>query len=106
MRHEPVPSPLFLEYRARLVQRLLPGSLAVVNASNIPSTNADGTTMPNSNSDVSCLKEVKFRDLRLINRAKIKYPLHNYRQFARLMHERRLVKSERGIELILRLKCL
>lgn len=59
MRHEAIPSTLFRENRARLKARLLPGSLAVVNANDIPPTNADGTRIPIPNSDLFYLTGIE-----------------------------------------------
>ncbi len=59
MRHENIPSALFTENRARLKERLPAGSLAIVNASDIPPTNADGTTIPTPNSDLFYLSGIE-----------------------------------------------
>ena len=59
MRHENIPSALFTENRARLKARLPAGSLAVVNANDIPPTNADGTTIPIPNSDLFYLSGIE-----------------------------------------------
>ena len=52
MRHTPLPSELFINNRHRLTERLPPGSLAVLNSNDIPSTNADGTLRLVQNSDL------------------------------------------------------
>ncbi len=59
MRHENIPSALFTENRARLKARLPAGSLAIVNANDIPPTNADGTTIPIPNSDLFYLSGIE-----------------------------------------------
>ena len=59
MRHETIPATLFTENRARLKSRLLPGSLAVVNANDIPPTNADGSRIPIPNSDLFYLTGIE-----------------------------------------------
>ena len=43
VRAEPIDQQLFIENRRRLQDRLLPNSLAAVNANDVPATNADGT---------------------------------------------------------------
>ena len=43
MRHEPIDPSLFVQNRERLKAKLLPKSLVVVNANDVPSTNADGS---------------------------------------------------------------
>jgi len=52
MRHAAIDPALFIENRARLRQLLLPGSLAIVNANDIPPTNSDGTRRLVANSDL------------------------------------------------------
>lgn len=59
MRHENIPSALFTENRARLKERLPSGSLAVINANDIPPTNADGSTIPIPNSDLFYLSGIE-----------------------------------------------
>jgi len=59
MRHQTIPSTLFTENRARLRERLSSSSLAVVNANDIPPTNADGTTIPVPNSDLFYLSGIE-----------------------------------------------
>ena len=66
MRHEAIPATLFIENRARLKSRLLPGSLAVVNANDIPPTNADGTRMPIPNSDLFYLTGIEQEETMLL----------------------------------------
>ena len=66
MRHEAIPSTLLIENRARLKSRLLPGSLAVVNANDIPPTNADGTRMPIPNSDLFYLTGIEQEETMLL----------------------------------------
>jgi Xaa-Pro aminopeptidase len=52
MRHQPIDSSLFVHNRSRLVQKLLPKSLAVFNANDIMPTNADGTMAFVQNADL------------------------------------------------------
>lgn len=59
MRHEPIPSALFSENRARLKERLPASSLAIVNANDIPPTNADGSLTPTPNSDLFYLSGIE-----------------------------------------------
>ena len=66
MRHETIPSTLFTENRARLRERLPAGSLAVVNANDIPPTNADGSTIPIPNSDLFYLSGIEQEESILI----------------------------------------
>ena len=58
MRHAAIDSALFVENRARLRQLLLPGSLAILNANDIPPTNSDGTRRLVANSDLFYLTGV------------------------------------------------
>src|SRR5215831_5205399 len=59
MRYEPIPSNLFIDNRARLAKLLPPNSLAVVNANDVPPTNADGTACVIPNSDLFYLTGVE-----------------------------------------------
>ena len=59
MRHAPIAPELFIENRRRLRALLPPGSLAIVNANDIPPTNADGSLMPVANSDLFYLTGVE-----------------------------------------------
>jgi Xaa-Pro aminopeptidase len=59
MRHEPIPSTLFVQNRAALGQKMLPSSLAILNANDIPPTNADGSTIPVPNSDLFYLSGIE-----------------------------------------------
>jgi len=59
MRHAPIDPALFIQNRARLRTLLLPGSLVVVNANDIPATNSDGTTRLTPNSDLFYLSGVE-----------------------------------------------
>jgi Xaa-Pro aminopeptidase len=58
MRHAPIPSSLFSENRDRLRALLPEKSLVIVNAADIPPTNADGTTIPVPASDLFYLSGV------------------------------------------------
>jgi Xaa-Pro aminopeptidase len=59
MRYEPIPSNLFSENRARLAKLLPSNSLAVVNANDVPPTNADGTACLIPSSDLFYLTGVE-----------------------------------------------
>jgi Xaa-Pro aminopeptidase len=52
MRHAPIDPGLFVENRARLARLLRPNALAVVNANDVPPTNADGSLVIVPNSDL------------------------------------------------------
>ncbi len=58
MRHDPISSKLFFENRARVASLLLPNSLAVLNANDVPPTNADGSLRLVQNSDLFYLTGV------------------------------------------------
>ena len=187
MRHAPINSKLFAANRKRVMGRLEPNSLALVNANDVLPTNADGTLVMQPNADlfyltgieqeesilllapdafdekhreilflrepnehlkiweghkhgkeeatkISGIKEVRWlsefdtifrmlmceaehvylnsnehkravievgtRDARFIRDCQAKYPLHDYRRLARIMHEIRPVKSKYEVELI------
>ncbi len=59
MRYAPPDSKLFIANRERLKKLLLPTSLAIVNANDVPPTNADGTTAMPPNSDLFYLTGVE-----------------------------------------------
>src|SRR6185369_9186221 len=59
MRYPPINTELFLTNRERLKKRLLPNSLAVINANDIPPTNADGSLAMPPNSDLFYLTGVE-----------------------------------------------
>lgn len=59
MRHAPIDPALFVSNRARLRSLLLPGSLVVVNANDVPQTNSDGTLRIVPNSDLFWLTGVE-----------------------------------------------
>jgi Xaa-Pro aminopeptidase len=187
MRHKLIDPRLFVENRQRLAALLPPHSLAVLNANDVPPTNADGTTTLPANSDLFYLSgvaqeqsilllypdaddekhreilflretseelaiweghkltkeearaqtgirevlwlsefprlfhrlmcecdhvylntnehkravvEVESRDARFIAEVQRKYPLHEYRRLAPLLHALRVVKSDIELELI------
>jgi len=52
MKPVPIPAELFIANRVRLTQRLLPRSLAVLNANDVMPTNADGTMGHHPNADL------------------------------------------------------
>ena len=54
----------------------------------------------NSNENGRADSEVESRDLRFIRQTQARYPLHEYRRLARLMHPLRLVKSNAEVDLI------
>src|SRR5688572_15827913 len=58
MKHAPIPSSLFKNNRDRLRGMLPERSLVIVNANDIPPTNADGTMTPVANSDLFYLTGV------------------------------------------------
>jgi Xaa-Pro aminopeptidase len=66
MRYAPIDSELFVENRARLRLLLPPRSLAVVNANDIPPTNADGTLGFVQNSDLFYLTGVEQEETILV----------------------------------------
>ncbi|MBP6783833.1 MAG: aminopeptidase P N-terminal domain-containing protein, partial [Verrucomicrobiales bacterium] len=66
MRHEIIPSSLFTENRKRLKEHLPPCSLAVINANDIPPTNADGSTIPTPNSDLFYLSGIEQEESLLV----------------------------------------
>jgi len=59
MRHQPIDPELFIENRRRLVELLVPYSLAVVNANDVLPVNADGTLLMQPNSDLFYLTGVE-----------------------------------------------
>lgn len=59
MRHTPIDPNLFSENRARLAAKLLPNSVAIVNANDIPPTNADGSLVMVPNSDLFYLSGIE-----------------------------------------------
>ncbi len=59
MRHDPIDSQLFVSNRERLKRQLLPNSLAIINANDIPPTNADGSLALPTNSDLFYLTGVE-----------------------------------------------
>jgi Xaa-Pro aminopeptidase len=59
MRHQSIDPDLFIENRQRLKELLLPNSLAVVNANDVPPTNADGSLMMQPNSDLFYLSGIE-----------------------------------------------
>jgi len=58
MRYGPINPTLFIHNRARLAKLLLPNSLVVVNANDIPPTNADGSLRLRQNADLFYLTGV------------------------------------------------
>ncbi|MDB6136041.1 MAG: aminopeptidase family protein [Verrucomicrobiales bacterium] len=66
MRHAPISSKLFVENRQRLRALLPPKSVAILNANDIPPTNADGTMTGVPNSDFFYLSGVEQEDSILV----------------------------------------
>ena len=66
MRHAPIPPELFTENRNRLCALLPPGALVIVNANDIPPTNADGSMVGVPNSDLFYLTGVEQEESILI----------------------------------------
>ncbi|HUF63458.1 MAG TPA: aminopeptidase P N-terminal domain-containing protein [Verrucomicrobiales bacterium] len=58
MKYSPIDPHLFVENRKRLAAKLLPNSLAILNANDVPPTNADGTTRFRQNSDLFYLSGI------------------------------------------------
>lgn len=83
MRHAPIPTSLFVENRARLVQRLLPNSVAIVNANDILPTNADGTLRLVPNSDLFYLTGVQQEETVLVLYPQADDPKHREMLFLR-----------------------
>lgn len=59
MRHNPIDSKLFITNRERLKKLLLPNSLVVVNANDVPPTNADGSMAMPANADLFYLSGIE-----------------------------------------------
>ena len=59
MRHTSIDPQLFVSNRERLARRLLPNSLAAVNANDVPPTNADGSLLMVPNSDLFYLTGIE-----------------------------------------------
>lgn len=59
MRHTQIDPQLFTENRAKLAASLQPNSIAIVNANDIPPTNADGTLVMVPNSDLFYLSGIE-----------------------------------------------
>lgn len=59
MRHDPIEPKLFIANRERLKEPLLPNSLVIVNANDIPPTNADGCLAMPPNSDLFFLSGIQ-----------------------------------------------
>lgn len=52
MRYEPIPRDLYIQNRKNLSERLLPGSLALLNSNDLMPSNADGTMKFRQNNDL------------------------------------------------------
>jgi len=59
MRYQPIDPKMFSEHRANLARLLLPNSLVLLNANDIPPTNADGTMAMRPSSDLFYLTGVE-----------------------------------------------
>ncbi len=66
MRHRTIDPKLFVTNRQRLKSLLLPNSLAVINANDIPQTNADGSLIMTPNSDLFYLTGVEQEQTMLV----------------------------------------
>jgi Xaa-Pro aminopeptidase len=58
MRYRPIPSQLFVHNRKNLARLMMPNSLAILNANDIPPTNSDGSLRLRQNSDLFYLTGV------------------------------------------------
>ena len=58
MKYLPISSNLFVKNRAKLAERMMPGSLAIFNANDILPSNADGTMAFRQNNDLFYLSGV------------------------------------------------
>jgi len=58
MRYRPIPSQLFVHNRKNLARLMMPNSLAILNANDIPLTNSDGSLRLRQNSDLFYLTGV------------------------------------------------
>ncbi len=59
MRHDPISPALFVENRQRLAAQLAPHSVAIINANDIPPTNADGSLVLVPNTDLFYLSGIE-----------------------------------------------
>ncbi|CAN5902507.1 aminopeptidase P family protein [soil metagenome] len=66
MRHQPIPAALFAKNRKALGEKMLPASLAILNANDIPPTNADGSTIPVPNADLFYLSGIEQEETILV----------------------------------------
>ena len=66
MRHDPLPTSLFNENRARLAKLLPPRSVAIVNSNDILPTNADVSLLMRANSDLFYLTGVEQEETILV----------------------------------------
>lgn len=83
MRPAPIPASLFAENRARLAKRLVPNSIAFVNANDIPPTNADGSLRLVPNSDLFYLTGVQQEESLLVLYPDAEDPKHREMLFLR-----------------------
>src|SRR5580693_2812720 len=87
MKAVPLPSALFTLNRERLVKRLLPRALAVLNANDIMPTNADGTMGHLQNADLFYLTGVHQEETTLLLAADAFDPNTRELLFVRLSNE-------------------
>jgi len=87
MRHAPIDSKLFTENRERLKKLLPPKSLAIVNANDIPPTNADGSLMMQPNSDLFYLTGIEQEESILLLAPDAHEPKHREILFVREPNE-------------------
>ncbi len=87
MRHAPIDSQVFTANRERLKKLLPPRSLAIVNANDIPPTNADGTLMMQPNSDLFYLTGIEQEESILLLAPDAHEPKHREILFVREPNE-------------------
>jgi Xaa-Pro aminopeptidase len=87
MRHAPIDSKLFTENRERLKKLLPPRSLAIVNANDIPPTNADGSLLMQPNSDLFYLTGIEQEESILLLAPDAHDPKHREILFVREPNE-------------------
>ncbi|MGE0761126.1 MAG: aminopeptidase P N-terminal domain-containing protein, partial [Pirellulaceae bacterium] len=66
MKHVTIPAALFIENRQRLIERLPPRSLVVLQSNDIMPTNADGTMGFHQNADLFYLSGINQEDTALL----------------------------------------
>lgn len=94
MRHEPLPSDLFIHNRRRLIELLKPKSLAVFNSNDIMPTNADGTLSFVQNSDLFYLSGIDQEESKLLLFPD--FPKEEYREVLFLKETNELIEVWEG----------